>query len=149
MVASCEPQYARNETAATKLPVGDAQGAIRGDRVAVFREATTAGWSLFQQGTRTGSARWINHSHQRPPAATRTHRPPHERGLRYDGGVARDGRAGGGGVPRDGKDCAPVTRLQINGKSYDVATHPDAALLWALRDEIGCSSVKYGCGSEQ
>ena len=42
-----------------------------------------------------------------------------------------------------------MTRLQINGKSYDVATHPDAALLWALRDEIGCSSVKYGCGSEQ
>ena len=42
-----------------------------------------------------------------------------------------------------------MTRLQINGKSYDVATHPSAALLWALHDEIGCSSVKYGCGSEQ
>jgi nicotinate dehydrogenase subunit A len=52
-------------------------------------------------------------------------------------------------VPRDGRDCALVTRLQVNGKSYDVATHPSAALLWALRDEIGCSSVKYGCGSEQ
>jgi nicotinate dehydrogenase subunit A len=44
---------------------------------------------------------------------------------------------------------APVARLHVNGKSYDVATHPSAALLWALRDEIGCSSVKYGCGSEQ
>jgi nicotinate dehydrogenase subunit A len=52
-------------------------------------------------------------------------------------------------MPRDGRDSAPVTRLHVNGTSYDVATHPSAALLWALHDEIGCSSVKYGCGSEQ
>ena len=52
-------------------------------------------------------------------------------------------------MPRDGRDCAPVSRLQVNGESYDVATHPSAALLWALRDEVGCSSVKYGCGREQ
>ena len=37
----------------------------------------------------------------------------------------------------------------MNGGLHDVATHPAAALLWALRDELGCSSVKYGCGSEQ
>ena len=42
-----------------------------------------------------------------------------------------------------------MARLHVNGKSYDVATHPSAALLWALRDEVGCSSVKYGCGGEQ
>lgn len=42
-----------------------------------------------------------------------------------------------------------MTRLHVNGESHDVATHPSAALLWALRDEIGSSSVKYGCGSEQ
>jgi len=40
-----------------------------------------------------------------------------------------------------------MTRLQVNGSSHDVATHPDAALLWALRDELGCASVKYGCGA--
>ena len=42
-----------------------------------------------------------------------------------------------------------VTRLQVNGSQRDVATHPSAALLWALRDELGCASVKYGCGTEQ
>jgi hypothetical protein len=54
-----------------------------------------------------------------------------------------------GGMPGDGRDCAPVARLHVNGKSYDVATHPSAALLLVLHDEIGCSSVKYGCGSGQ
>src|SRR5262245_55108156 len=52
-------------------------------------------------------------------------------------------------VPGGGRDWAPVTQLHVNGTSYDVATHPSAALLWALRDEVGCSSVKYGCGAEQ
>ena len=42
-----------------------------------------------------------------------------------------------------------MTRLHVNGSPHDVATHPAAALLWALRDELGCSSVKYGCGAEQ
>jgi len=42
-----------------------------------------------------------------------------------------------------------MTRLQVNGSRHDVATHPAAALLWALRDELGCTSVKYGCGAEQ
>ena len=52
-------------------------------------------------------------------------------------------------MPRDRRDCAPVARLQVNGKPHEIATHPSAALLWALHDEVGCSSVKYGCGSEQ
>jgi len=42
-----------------------------------------------------------------------------------------------------------MTRLHVNGAPRDVATHPAGALLWALRDELGCRSVKYGCGSEQ
>jgi nicotinate dehydrogenase subunit A len=39
--------------------------------------------------------------------------------------------------------------LRVNGEVRDVRTHPRAALLWALRDELGCGSVKYGCGVEQ
>jgi nicotinate dehydrogenase subunit A len=42
-----------------------------------------------------------------------------------------------------------VTRLRVNGDERGVSTHPRAALLWALRDELGCRSVKYGCGVEQ
>jgi aerobic-type carbon monoxide dehydrogenase small subunit (CoxS/CutS family) len=39
--------------------------------------------------------------------------------------------------------------LRVNGATHEVATHPRARLLWALRDEVGCSSVKYGCGADQ
>lgn len=42
-----------------------------------------------------------------------------------------------------------MTSLRVNGQDQVVHTHPDAALLWALRDELRCSSVKYGCGSGQ
>ena len=42
-----------------------------------------------------------------------------------------------------------MTRLRINGAEREVTTHPRAALLWALRDELGCASAKYGCGAAQ
>ena len=42
-----------------------------------------------------------------------------------------------------------TTRLTVNGRSVDVAASPTTPLLWALRDEVGCASVKYGCGLEQ
>jgi aerobic-type carbon monoxide dehydrogenase small subunit (CoxS/CutS family) len=42
-----------------------------------------------------------------------------------------------------------MTRLRVNGQERELTTHSRAALLWALRDELGCSSVKYGCGVEQ
>lgn len=42
-----------------------------------------------------------------------------------------------------------MTRLRVNGDECVLTTHPGAALLWALRDELGCSSAKYGCGVEQ
>jgi nicotinate dehydrogenase subunit A len=42
-----------------------------------------------------------------------------------------------------------LTRLRVNGSDCNLETHPRAALLWALRDELGCASAKYGCGVEQ
>jgi len=42
-----------------------------------------------------------------------------------------------------------MVRLRVNGSEHDVVTHPAAALLWVLRDELGLASVKYGCGIEQ
>ena len=37
-------------------------------------------------------------------------------------------------------------RLVINGKPYDVEVPPDMPLLWALRDIIGLTGTKFGCG---
>jgi isoquinoline 1-oxidoreductase alpha subunit len=42
-----------------------------------------------------------------------------------------------------------ATTLQINGASIQVAAAPDTPLLWALRDELGLTGTKYGCGIAQ
>ena len=39
--------------------------------------------------------------------------------------------------------------LQINGKPVTVAAAPDTPLLWVLRDELGMTGSKYGCGVGQ
>src|SRR5262245_43995952 len=39
--------------------------------------------------------------------------------------------------------------LAINGKSYNVDVEPDTPLLWVLRDTIGLTGTKYGCGIAQ
>ena len=39
-----------------------------------------------------------------------------------------------------------MTKLEINGKSYSVDVPPDTPLLWVLRDEIGLTGTKFGCG---
>ena len=36
--------------------------------------------------------------------------------------------------------------LQVNGKSYQVDVEPETPLLWVLRDAIGLTGTKYGCG---
>lgn len=36
--------------------------------------------------------------------------------------------------------------LEINGKRYSVAYPPDTPLLYVLRDELGLTGTKYGCG---
>ncbi|MBS0233083.1 MAG: (2Fe-2S)-binding protein [Proteobacteria bacterium] len=39
--------------------------------------------------------------------------------------------------------------LQINGQPHDVDVSPDTPLLWALRDALGMTGTKYGCGIAQ
>ena len=41
---------------------------------------------------------------------------------------------------------ATSTELEINGKKYSVNYPPDTPLLYVLRDEIGLTGTKYGCG---
>jgi isoquinoline 1-oxidoreductase alpha subunit len=37
-------------------------------------------------------------------------------------------------------------RLKINTVDHDVDVEPDAPLLWVIRDEIGLTGTKFGCG---
>src|SRR5438552_14181817 len=37
-------------------------------------------------------------------------------------------------------------KLTINGRALDVRAAPDTPLLWVLRDELGLTGTKYGCG---
>ena len=37
----------------------------------------------------------------------------------------------------------------VNGKSQDVDASPDTPLLWVLRDTLGLTGTKYGCGIAQ
>ncbi|WP_018634427.1 (2Fe-2S)-binding protein [Neomegalonema perideroedes] len=39
--------------------------------------------------------------------------------------------------------------LTINGQTRQIDSEPDTPLLWVLRDEIGLTGVKYGCGVAQ
>jgi isoquinoline 1-oxidoreductase alpha subunit len=39
-----------------------------------------------------------------------------------------------------------MARLTVNGKSHDVDVGPDTPLLWAIRENIGLTGTKYGCG---
>jgi isoquinoline 1-oxidoreductase alpha subunit len=36
--------------------------------------------------------------------------------------------------------------LNINGKSHQVNVEPDTPLLWVIREQIGLTGTKYGCG---
>jgi len=38
-------------------------------------------------------------------------------------------------------------KLEINGKSHDITALPEMPLLWALRDLLGFTGTKYGCGT--
>ena len=42
-----------------------------------------------------------------------------------------------------------MTRLNINGKSVDVDVEPDTPLLWVIRENVGLTGTKYGCGIAQ
>lgn len=40
-------------------------------------------------------------------------------------------------------------KLKINGKEQEVAVPDDMPLLWVLRDVLGMTGTKYGCGMAQ
>lgn len=40
-------------------------------------------------------------------------------------------------------------KLTINGTEKEINADPDTPLLWVLRDELGMTGTKYGCGIAQ
>jgi isoquinoline 1-oxidoreductase alpha subunit len=42
-----------------------------------------------------------------------------------------------------------MIELKINGKMYQVDVDADTPLLWVIRDHIGLTGTKYGCGIQQ
>jgi len=39
--------------------------------------------------------------------------------------------------------------IKVNGKDYQLDIEPETPLLWVLRDEIGLTGTKFGCGIAQ
>jgi isoquinoline 1-oxidoreductase alpha subunit len=40
-------------------------------------------------------------------------------------------------------------QLNVNGRSHEVNVEPDTPLLWVIRDQVGLTGTKYGCGVAQ
>ena len=42
-----------------------------------------------------------------------------------------------------------MAQLTVNGQQHNVDVDPDTPLLWVLREQIGLTGTKYGCGIAQ
>jgi isoquinoline 1-oxidoreductase alpha subunit len=42
-----------------------------------------------------------------------------------------------------------MAKLNINGRVRDVQVEPDTPLLWVIREQVGLTGTKYGCGVAQ
>jgi isoquinoline 1-oxidoreductase alpha subunit len=42
-----------------------------------------------------------------------------------------------------------MAALTINGSAHNVDVEPDTPLLWAIREQVGLTGTKYGCGIAQ
>ena len=42
-----------------------------------------------------------------------------------------------------------MANLTINGKTFTIDVEPDTPLLWAIRENVGLTGTKYGCGIAQ
>ncbi len=40
-------------------------------------------------------------------------------------------------------------KFQVNGKAVNATAEPDTPLLWVIRDELGMTGTKFGCGIAQ
>src|ERR1044071_7536317 len=54
--------------------------------------------------------------------------------------VSTGNRTGGG---------TKMVRLNINGQDHNIDVEPNTPLLWAIRENVGLTGTKYGCGIAQ
>ncbi len=40
-------------------------------------------------------------------------------------------------------------KISVNGKSHEVDVEPDTPLLWVVREQLGLTGTKFGCGIAQ
>src|SRR5215813_7779254 len=52
-------------------------------------------------------------------------------------------------IARQRKGIFDMIELTVNGTKHKVDVVPEMPLLWVLRDELGITSAKYGCGIAQ
>jgi isoquinoline 1-oxidoreductase alpha subunit len=52
------------------------------------------------------------------------------------------------GIARDAENAMAI-KLEVNGKQHEVEVEPDTPLLWVLRDTLGLTGTKFGCGIAQ
>lgn len=45
--------------------------------------------------------------------------------------------------------AAACVKLEVNGASREVEAHPDTPLLYVLRNDLGLTGARFGCGSGQ
>lgn len=43
----------------------------------------------------------------------------------------------------------PAIRLNVNKRNYEVDVDPSTTLLWVIREHLGLTGTKYGCGIAQ
>lgn len=46
----------------------------------------------------------------------------------------------------DGRERALTIKLEINGRAEELDVDPEMPLLWVLRDVVGLTGTKFGCG---
>ncbi len=51
--------------------------------------------------------------------------------------------------PREEAARTIMAKLNINGTMHDVDAEPDTPLLWVIREHVGLTGTKYGCGIAQ
>jgi isoquinoline 1-oxidoreductase subunit alpha len=59
---------------------------------------------------------------------------------------AQNAAAPARGEPQETRSMA---RLNVNGTNRDFEAEPDTPLLWVLREQLGLTGTKYGCGVAQ
>lgn len=42
-----------------------------------------------------------------------------------------------------------MIQLNVNGRSHQVDVEPETPLLWVIREQVGLTGTKYGCGAAQ